>query len=63
MEHIRLKYGAQNPAALLSRSVAGQSGESLIFTLPGSVQAVREYLAEISIHLEHLAYMRMGLGH
>ena len=63
MEHIRLKYGAQNPAALLSRSVAGQSGESLIFTLPGSLKAVQEYLTEISIHLEHLVYMRMGLGH
>jgi molybdenum cofactor synthesis domain-containing protein len=63
MEHIRLKYGTQNPAALLSRSVAGQSGDSLIFTLPGSVQAVREYLAEICLNLEHLVYMRMGLGH
>ena len=63
MEHIRLKYGAQHPAALLSRSIAGQSGESLIFTLPGSVKAVGEYLAEICANLEHLVYMRMGLGH
>ena len=63
MEFIRLKYAAQNPAALLSRSVAGQSGESLVFTLPGSVKAVQEYLAEICVHIEHLVYMRMGLGH
>ena len=63
MEHIRIKYGAHNPAALLSRSVAGQSGDSLIFTLPGSVKAVQEYLAEICTNLEHLVYMRMGLGH
>jgi len=63
MENIRIKYGANNPAALLSRSVAGQSGESLIFTLPGSVKAVQEYLAEICSNLEHLVYMRMGLGH
>ena len=63
MEYIRQKYGAKNTAALLSRSVAGQSGESLIFTLPGSVKAVQEYLAEICINLEHLVYMRMGLGH
>jgi molybdenum cofactor synthesis domain-containing protein len=63
MEHIRQKYGAQNPASQLSRSVAGQSGESLVFTLPGSVKAVQEYLAEICINLEHLIYMRMGLGH
>ena len=63
MEHVRQKYGAINPAALLSRSVAGLSDESLIFTLPGSVKAVREYVAEICVHLEHLVYMRMGLGH
>jgi len=63
MENIRLKYGAKNPAALLSRSIAGQSGESLIFTLPGSVKAVQEYLTEICTNLEHLVYMRMGLGH
>lgn len=63
MEHIRQKYGAQNPAALLSRSIAGQMGESLIFTLPGSVGAVREYITEISLNLEHLIYMRMGIGH
>ena len=63
MENIRQKYGATNPAALLSRSVAGQSGDSLIFTLPGSVKAVQEYLAEICTSLEHLVYMRMGLGH
>ena len=63
MEHIRQKYGTINPAALLSRSVAGQSGESLIFTLPGSVKAVQEYITEICTNLEHLVYMRMGLGH
>ncbi|MCL1973389.1 MAG: molybdopterin-binding protein [Bacteroidetes bacterium] len=63
MEEIRRKYSAANPAALLSRSIAGQSGNSLIFTLPGSVKAVREYTSEICVHLEHLAYMRMGLGH
>ena len=63
MEEIRRKYSAANPAVLLSRSIAGQSGNSLIFTLPGSVKAVREYTTEICVHLEHLAYMRMGLGH
>jgi molybdenum cofactor synthesis domain-containing protein len=63
MEQIRCKYGAQNPAALLSRGVAGQSGEGFIFTLPGSPKAVQEYLSEICINLEHLSCMRMGLGH
>ena len=63
MEYIRQKYGATHPAALLSRSIAGLAGETLIFTLPGSVKAVQEYLAELSLHLEHLVSMRMGLGH
>lgn len=57
MESIRVKYGAEKPNALLSRSVAGIIGECLIYTLPGSVRAVREYLAEITKTLEHLIYM------
>lgn len=61
MEFIRVKYGAQKPNALLSRGVAGIAGDTLIFTLPGSLGAVTEYLAEISPLLEHLIYMRMGL--
>jgi molybdopterin biosynthesis enzyme MoaB len=63
MEHIRIKYGATRPTALLSRSVAGQWGDCLIFTLPGSVGAVRDYMSEIVVNLEHLVQMRMGLGH
>src|SRR5665648_347786 len=35
MEFIRVKYGTENPGALLSRSVAGIIGKSLIYTLPG----------------------------
>ncbi len=61
MEGIRMKYGAEKPAALLSRSVAGVMGKSLIFTLPGSVRAVNEYLAEISTSLTHMIYMLHGL--
>ncbi len=61
MEHIRVKYGAGNPNALLSRSIAGIRANTAIFTLPGSVNGVREYMAEISRHLEHLYYMRTGL--
>ncbi len=41
MEHVRMKYGAVNPNALLSRSMAGVAGRTLIFALPGSVRAVR----------------------
>jgi molybdopterin adenylyltransferase len=57
MEAIRMKYGAERPAAWLSRSVAGVAGQMLLFTLPGSVRAVEEYLAEISKVLEHLLFM------
>jgi molybdenum cofactor synthesis domain-containing protein len=61
MEMIRMKYGADKPAALLSRSVAGVMGKSLVFTLPGSVKAVNEYMAEILKSLMHLIYMLHGL--
>ncbi|MCF7790799.1 MAG: MOSC domain-containing protein [Victivallales bacterium] len=57
MEHIRVKYGSKIPNALLSRSVAGTIGRSLIYTLPGSVKAVKEYTAEILPTLEHSIFM------
>lgn len=53
MELIRYKYGSTKPNALLSRSVAGIIDKSLIYTLPGSVKAVNEYLSEINKTLEH----------
>jgi molybdopterin biosynthesis enzyme MoaB len=53
MELIRTKYGAEKPNALLSRSVAGVIQKSLVYTLPGSVKAVKEYLDEITKTLEH----------
>jgi len=57
MEGIRMKYGADKPQALLSRSVAGVAGNTLLFTLPGSVRAVDEYMNEILKSLMHLKYM------
>jgi len=57
MEHIRLKYGARKPGALLSRSVAGIKGKTQVYALPGSVRAVREYMEEILKTTEHLIYM------
>lgn len=55
MDHIRLKYGAEKPAALLSRSVAAVIGDkTLVLALPGSPRAVEEYLREIAGVLEHL---------
>jgi len=57
MEHIRTKYGAKNPNALLSRSVAGIFKNTVIFTLPGSEKAVSEYSTEILPMLEHIIFM------
>ncbi len=61
MEFIRMKYGAEKPNALLSRSVAGVSNESLIYAIPGSPKAVKEYMTEILKSLEHTIYMLHGL--
>lgn len=57
MENIRVKYGEENPKALLSRSVAGIAGKTLVYALPGSVNAVKEYMEEILKTLEHCLYM------
>jgi molybdopterin adenylyltransferase len=57
MELIRVKYGTTNPNAALSRSVAGVSHKTLIYTLPGNPKAVKEYLEEISKTLIHCFLM------
>jgi molybdenum cofactor synthesis domain-containing protein len=61
MEFIRIKYGAEKPNALLSRGVAGITGRSLIYTLPGSVRAVDEYMTEILKTLKHTVLMQYGI--
>ncbi|MBN1199199.1 MAG: MogA/MoaB family molybdenum cofactor biosynthesis protein, partial [Bacteroidales bacterium] len=61
MELIRTKYGTEKHQALLSRSIAGIAANSLIFTLPGSVKAVNEYLEEILKSLMHMVWMLHGL--
>jgi len=61
MEQIRVRYGTKNPKALLSRGVAGTIGNTLIYTLPGSVKAVHEYMAEIIKTMEHTFYMLYGI--
>lgn len=63
MDIIRLEYGKSNPHALISRSVAVVKDRTLIFTLPGSVKAVNEYMTEINKNIEHLIYMIHGIGH
>jgi molybdopterin adenylyltransferase len=61
MEMIRVKYGMEKPNALLSRSVAGIIGKSLIYTLPGSARAVAEYMDEIVKTLTHTIMMQYGI--
>lgn len=61
MELIRIKYGTEKPAALLSRGIAGVAGKTLIYTLPGSVKAVTEYCNEILPTVEHSVYMLAGI--
>ena len=61
MEMIRLKYGTRKPNALLSCGIAGFIENTMVYTLPGSVRAVNEYMEEVLKTLEHLIYMRHGL--
>jgi molybdopterin adenylyltransferase len=61
MEYIRVKYGTEKPNALLSRSVAGIIGTTLVYTLPGSVKAVNEYMEEILKTLMHTLQMLWGI--
>jgi len=61
MELIRVKYGQEKPAALLSRSVAGVKGATLVYCIPGSVKAVEEYMTEILKTIDHSVYMLHGL--
>jgi molybdenum cofactor synthesis domain-containing protein len=57
MELIRVKHGMVNPNAALSRSVAGKAGKTLMFVLPGSTRAIREYMEEIRKSLWHMILM------
>jgi len=62
MEFIRMKHGERLPSALLSRSVAGTIGNMLVYTLPGSVKAAREYTEEILRSLPHSLLMLHGIN-
>lgn len=57
MELIRVKHGMVNPNAALSRSIAGMAGKTLIFVLPGSRRAIKEYMEEILKSLWHMILM------
>ncbi|MFP4622231.1 MAG: molybdopterin-binding protein, partial [Bacteroidales bacterium] len=57
MEMIRMQFGKNNPNALLSRSIAGVMGRTLVYALPGSTKAVDEYLEIILPALKHSIFM------
>jgi molybdopterin adenylyltransferase len=61
MEMIRLKFATGKPSASLSRSIAGISGDTLIYALPGSINAVNEYMPEIFKTLLHAKFMMSNL--
>ncbi len=63
MECIRLKYAQTIPSAVLSRSMAGVMGNSLVYLIPGSPKASKEYVTEILKSLVHALKMVRGLGH
>ena len=61
MDFIRNKYGADIPSALISRSIAGVAKSTLVYAIPGSVKAAREYIHEILRTLEHSIFMLKGI--
>ncbi len=61
MEMIRVKYGMVKPNALISRGIAGTLGNSLVYTLPGSLRAVAEYCSEILPTIIHSIKMVQGI--
>lgn len=61
MDYIRLKHGERMPLALTSRSVAAVMGTTLVYTLPGGLKAIPEYLEEIFKSMEHMLLLLKGL--
>lgn len=61
MDLVRLKYGADKPCVLISRSVATVMGRTVVYAIPGSSKAVDEYMAEILKSVEHILCTVHGL--
>lgn len=57
MEYIRMKYGQEKLAALMSRGVAGTAGATFIMNAPGSVRGATEYAAEFLNVWSHIRNM------
>ncbi|GAO44425.1 molybdenum cofactor biosynthesis protein MoaCB [Flavihumibacter petaseus NBRC 106054] len=63
MEAARTYGAAYTPMAMLSRGVAGFSGESLFLTLPGSPKGVSESMNALFPQLLHVFSVREGKRH
>ncbi|NLY37818.1 MAG: molybdenum cofactor biosynthesis protein [Firmicutes bacterium] len=61
-EAMRRESARVAPHAMLSRAVAGISGQTLIINLPGSAKAVRECLAVFTPVIEHALEILTGRG-
>jgi len=61
MEMIRVKYGSDKPSALISRSIAGVTGRTLVYCLPGSIRAVEEYTRVILPTIVHSIRMILAI--
>jgi len=61
MDLVRMKYGMEKPNAVISRSIAGVKRKTLVFCLPGSPKACKEYMTEINQVLFHLYMMLYGI--
>lgn len=58
-----LSYEEVGPAAMLSRAVAGLRGKTLVFTMPGSTNAVTLAMRKLILpELRHLVYEMKGRG-
>lgn len=62
-EAIRAFGQAHNPNAMLSRAIAGVRQESVIVSLPGAKDAVKDALDVILPHILHAIPMMEGRGH
>jgi molybdenum cofactor synthesis domain-containing protein len=62
MDWVKIKYGSENPAVFLSDALAGIAGESLLFSLPGSLKAAKEYMQELVPLLKHIILNYHGIG-